>query len=311
MNQKRKTKKPFGTVYTVLVTLIIAAIIGVVIYAWNVLGFSAHSVSYSTSDSGVSGILPEERDFKAGDEVVVRAGSVSRIGYEFVGWSDVNGAIANNPGTLENGAVFIMPDADVVLEPVWEAIESEEEDDDEASKSESSASGKKSNTAIYAKKDGKDYINIRSTYGYDGEVVTKVSDSDTKIEYSGKSQTVYDEDDLKNYTWYYVSIPSKDKEGWVRSDMVTEVSSGSKSSSDEESYVKSDSYDTISLYESADSDSEVRAEIDDDETALIFTGKTKDAENSSGKTVTWYYVKDSSTGISGWVEKSKIQHVSD
>ncbi len=309
MKQKRRSKKTFGTLYTVLVTLLFAAIIVVVLYAWRTLGLSAHSVSYSSTESDVVGTLPEKRDFEAGDEVVVRAGSFTRKDYTFAGWKDVNGAIANNTGTLENGAVFIMPDSDVVLEPIWEAAEPAPTEETTTTKD------SKSNVSVYTKKEGKDYINIRSTYGYDGKVVTKVSDSDTKIEYSGKSESIYDDDDKKTYTWYYVNIPSKEKEGWVRSDMLSETSSSSSASSSssnssDETYVKSQKYDSVSLYQSADANSETVSTIDNEETALIFTGKTKDAENSSGNTVTWYFVKDSSTGKSGWIEKSKIQHVS-
>lgn len=205
--------------------------------------------------------------------------------------------------------MFIMPDADVVLEPVWEAAESAPEADDSEKKSSDKKSSEKSGVTVFTKKESKDYINIRSTYGYDGEVVTKVSDNSTELEYSGKSESIYDEDDLKTYTWYYVSIPSKDKEGWVRSDML----SGGESDADDkdgDSYVKSEEYDSVALRESADADAEVRAEVEDDETELIFTGKTKESEDKNGKTTVWYYVKDSSTGSSGWVEKSKLRHVS-
>lgn len=305
MKQKSKNKKRnfFRTLCTVLVTLLFAAIIGVFSYAWKTLGLSSHTVSYSSTDSDVTGILPEERKFESGDEVVVRAGSLNKPNSTFLGWKDVNNSIQSSAAILANGTVFIMPDKDVVLEPVWEENK-QTQDNTQTPKKENNSSAE--NKEIYIKKDGKDYINIRSSYGHDAQIVTKVYDSDTEMEYSGKSETVYDEDDLKSYTWYYVSIPAEDKEGWVRSDM---VSKPSESSQEDETYLKASKYETITMYEEADSSSGVIEKIDNDETALYFSGKTKETEDENGNTTSWYYMKNSDTGESGWIEKEKLEHV--
>ena len=260
MKQKSKNKKRnfFRTLCTVLVTLLFAAIIGVFSYAWKTLGLSSHTVSYSSTDSDVTGILPDERKFESGDEVVVRAGSLNKPNSTFLGWKDVNNSIQSSAAILANGTVFIMPDKDVVLEPVWEENK-QTQDNTQTPKKENNSSAE--NKEIYIKKDGKDYINIRSSYGHDAQIVTKVYDSDTEMEYSGKSETVYDEDDLKSYTWYYVSIPAEDKEGWVRSDM---VSKPSESSQEDETYLKASKYETITMYEDAYSSSGVIEKIDND-----------------------------------------------
>lgn len=304
--QKKKSPKPFHTLLTVLVTVLVISVAGVFWYGWHTLGFSSYAVSYSSSDSDVIGKFPEKRNFEAGEEVVVRAGAFSRPSYKFIGWKDVNGVIESTGGTLENGTVFIMPKNDVVLEAVWE----EENNAEETVSSQENTSPAKKDSAkdkptIFIKKENKDYINVRSSYGYDSEVVTKISDSDTEIEYSGKSENLYDEDDLKTYTWYFVNIPSLNKEGWIRSDMLTELSD----SSDSNVYLMSSKYNSVTMYEDPDTVSDAVEKITDNETSLYFLGETDKSKSSDGDTVEWYLMENNESGKTGWVQKDRLQKV--
>ncbi len=312
MSKKNKQKRNtfFQTLFTVLVTLLVVAVITVISYGFRTLGFSAHTVSYTSAETESVGILPEKRQFEKGDEVVVRAGNISKKDSVFLGWKDVNSVIASAPnGVLENGAVFIMPDKDVVLEAVWEEKASSS-DNESPNPTDKTSTGSSSSKEIFHKRADKDYINIRSDYGHDSEVVTKIRSSDTELEYSGKSHDLFDEDDQKTYTWYYVTVPSDDSEGWVRSDMLdsNEKDKSTDSSNDEkyDTYIKSDKYDIISMFEEPDSSSKVVEKITDDKTELYFTNKTKKTEDSDGKTTTWYNV-DSQSGKSGWVQSQKVE----
>lgn len=310
----------FSTLLAVLVTLLIVGIVGVVVYGWHALGFSSYSVSYSSPDTDIIGAFPDKRNFDAGDEVVVRAGSISKKDSEFLGWKDVHGVIEGIGEVLENGAVFTMPEHDVLLEAVWE-----EEDKASDKKSDNKKSGSDDKGDIYVKKPEKDYINVRSTYTYDCELVAKITDGDTQIKHTGKIEEVYDEDDLKTYSWYEVTIPSLDKEGWIRSDMLTKYTGSAKSDSEdsdsEESensdseetkeviYVKSSSYNSIRMYEEPDIDSEVIEKVTDDELALYFRDDTKKTTDDEGETTTWYFVEDSETGNTGWIQGDRLQKV--
>ncbi len=316
---KKKKQKPFQTLYTVVITLFFVAIVFVFGYAWNTLGFGTHTVSYQTQDTDVTGALPERRRFEKGDEVVVRAGVISRKDYSFAGWKDINGVIENSGEILKNGTVFIMPDKDVLFEAVWEEESITGAQNDVDTNSDTSS---KTNDKIYLKKSGKDYINVRKDPDHDSDVVTKVSDSKTEIHYTGKSESVFSEDDNKSYTWYYVSIPSLDEEGWIRSDMLSKASGNSSKednadddktegkSTKTETYLKSMKYDAISLYKEADSSSGLVARIDDDEASLYFNGKTEETKDTDGNTITWYFV-ETDQGEGGWVQKSRIEHLSE
>lgn len=295
MRKKAKRRNTsFDTFCTVLITLLIVAIVFVVLYGWRTLGFSSYTVSYSTEYTDITGVLPDDRKFEPGDEVVVRAGSFTKENYTFVGWKDVDNSIEYSSAILENGVVFIMPESDVTLEAVWEEntkAEENKENNDNSSSSES-------NVEIFFKKDGKDYINVRADHNYTSEVVTKVIDKDTEIRYSGKSENVYDEDDYTTYTWYYVTIPELKKEGWIRSDMLSKKGGAD----DEESFLKSSKIEVLSLYKNPDSSSDIIAEIDDDETILYFNGETDETTDKNGKKVTWYLVEVSDSNRSGWVK---------
>ena len=295
MRKKAKRRSTsFDTFCTVLITLLIVAIVFVILYGWRTLGFSSYTVSYSTEYTDITGVLPDDRKFEPGDEVVVRAGSFTKENYTFVGWKDVDNSIEYSSAILENGVVFIMPESDVTLEAVWEEntkAEENKENNDTSSSSES-------NVEIFFKKDGKDYINVRADHNYTSEVVTKVTDKDTEIRYSGKSENVYDEDDYTTYTWYYVTIPELKKEGWIRSDMLSKKGCAD----DEESFLKSSKIEVLSLYKNPDSSSDIIAEIDDDETILYFNGETDETTDKNGKKVTWYLVEVSNSKRSGWVK---------
>ncbi len=296
---RKKAKKrhtSFDTLCTVLITLLVVAIVFVFTYSWRTLGFSSHTVSYSSAETDIIGSLPEDRKFDKGDEVVVRAGSFTREDYTFVGWKDVNNVTGYTGSVLPNGTVFVMPDGDVAFEAVWkETAPVIEEDNTETTDD---------TTEVFYKKDGKDYVNVRSDYNYTSEVVTKVTKSNTEIHYSGKSETVYDEDDYTNYTWYYVTIPDLNEEGWIRSDM---LSKKADSKSKEKSFVKSSKVEVLSLYKEADSSSDIIGEVEDDETILYFNGESEKTTDKNGNSVTWYLVKDSSTGRSGWTKYTNLE----
>lgn len=308
-SSKKKNSGRFQTLFTVLVTLLVVAIVIVFIYAWHILGFSSYSVSYSSSYSDIAGIFPEKRNFNSGDEVVVRAGSITRQGSEFIGWRDVHGVIESTGGILENGTVFIMPKNDVLLEAVWDDdLENEQDSENSDDLTDETASSETSEAVIYYKKSGKDYINVRSSYNYNSEVVTKISDSDMKIEYYGKSENLYDEDDRTTYTWLFVKIPELEKEGWIRSDMLSKEPDSEKAETTKSDiYLKSANHDSIKMYKEADSASDVLENIEDDEITLLFKGETKNTTESDGNTVTWYLIENSSSGKTGWIEKDKLQ----
>ena len=217
----KKTKKKTYSLYKLILTALITALsvggICLIIYAWNLFGFSSHEVYYTSDSSNIIGSFPASRKFRPGDEVVVRAGSISRRNYRFIGWKDKNNVIENSGGIFEGGHVFIMPDGDVCFEAVWEEINPNNDDPDTPSSPQSSE------PLIFNKVKNKDYINLRSSCDYNGEVLAEISDSDIDIEYYGKSQSIYDESSETVYIWYFVKIPSLNEEGWIRSDMLEEV----------------------------------------------------------------------------------------
>lgn len=306
MRKKAKRRSTsFDTFCTVLITLLLVAIVSVVLYGWRTLGFSSYTVSYSTEETDISGILPEDRKFEAGDEVVVRAGTFKREGYTFLGWKDVDNAIEYKGALLENGVVFIMPDSDVILEAVWEETTEPQELTKTEENSKTSAS--EPEFEIFFKKDGKDYVNVRADYSYTAEVVTKVVDNDTEIRYSGKSKNVYDEDDYTTYTWYFVTIPELKEEGWIRSDMLSKKGGNNK----KENFLKSSDIEVLSVYRSPDSSSDIISEIDNDETILYYNGEKEEVTDKNGKKVTWYLVEMSDSKRSGWVKYDELDAFED
>lgn len=314
--QKKKKKSNFyGTLCTVLTTLLIVAIIWVISLIFSTVGKKTYSVTYSAGEGEFVGTVPATRKFEPGDEVVVRLGDISASDKEMVGWRDLDGVIDYIDEILPVGTVFIMPEADVTLEVAW--------DDDvpkktEANDNDSDDEKSDSNAEIYYKQASKDYINVRDKHGYDSEVIAKISDGNTKIEYTGKYEEVYDEDEEKSYDWYFVKIPSKDIEGWIRSDLLTKSKSTESSdkktetednSGSGEKYLKSHKYDVALMREEPDSYSEVVEKIEDDETILYFNNLSEDVVDDDGDTVTWYHIKNSDSGKSGWVEAKRLQRV--
>lgn len=308
---KKKQAGFYGTLRTVLVTLLLVAIVWVISLAWNTLGKKTCEVSYTIAETGYTGSAPATRKFEPGDEVVVRAAELELNGKKIIGWRDTTGVVDYVSDVFKNGTVFIMPEDDVVFEAVWEEETEPEENDD------STTSEKDDGKEIFYISAGKDYVNVRDNHGYDSKVIAKISDSSTKIEYSGKYEEVYDEDEEKSYDWYYVSIPSKDIKGWIRSDLLSK-SSGSSSSSEKggssssgEKYLKSHKYDVALMYKEADSSSGVVEKIEDEETIFYFNNKSEDVTDDNGTKTTWYYVKNSSSGKSGWVDSKRLEHVTD
>ncbi len=314
-SRKKRRNNSYNTICTILGTLLVVAIVWVISLAWNTIGKKVNEVSYSAGETEFAGSLPASRKFEPGDEVVVRAAEFSAADKEFVGWKDANDVLDYASDILVNGTVFIMPEADVLLEAVWE--DDTAADDTVAS---NTASGKSdSNAEIYHINAGKDYVNVRDNHGYDSKVIAKISDTDVDIEYNGEFEEVYDEDDEKSYDWYFVEIPSKDIEGWIRSDLLTKASSKSASKSDStesaeeddsngEKYLKSHKYDVALMHEDANSSSDVLEKIEDDETILYFNNKSEETTDSDGDTTTWYFVKNSESGKSGWIDSKRLMH---
>jgi uncharacterized repeat protein (TIGR02543 family) len=75
---------------------------------------TSFTVTYVGGASGVSG-LPANGTYSAGDTVTV-GGAPTRTGFTFTGWSSSTG------GTLQPGATFVMPAADVTLTAQWEPV---------------------------------------------------------------------------------------------------------------------------------------------------------------------------------------------
>ena len=156
---------------------------------------------------------------------------------------------------------------------------------------------------------GQDHVNLRASCDYESDVLAKIDDSDIKIEYYGEHKDLHEEDEQTTYTWYYVKVPSLKKEGWIRSDLLSEYSAPKADDSEEKTYLMSSEYDSIKMYEDADSSSKIIETIEDNEISLTFLDKTKKTTNDDGDTITWYYVKNSDTGKKGWIEKDKMQYI--
>lgn len=309
-----KTSKKKSSAYkiflAVLITTLVYSFIALIIFGWNAFELSSHRVYYTSSQTDIIGIFPKNIKFRPGEEVVVRAGSISKKNTEFIGWKDVDNVIKGSGGILENGDVFIMPNADVHLETVW-ADENTKTQKLVDSYAVEKSSKKDENAKIFQIK-GTDYVNLRSSSNYDGDVITKISDPDTKIEYYGEHEEIYDEDDETTYTWYYVEVPSLGKGGWIRSDLLSEYKSESKKESQKEKekiYLMSSKYDSINMYKEADSSSKKVETIEDNEISLIFLDDTKKTTDDDGDTTTWYYIENSETGKKGWIEKNKLQYI--
>lgn len=314
-NKKKRKNSSYNTICTILGTLLVVAVVWVISLAWNTLGRKTNEVSYSAGENEIVGSVPATRKFEPGDEVVVRAAEISMSGKEFAGWKDANGVLDVASDILVNGTVFIMPETDVVLEAVWEEDSKTDEDD---AASENTTSGKTDSDAeIFYINAGKDYVNVRNNHGYDSNVIAKISDTNTKIEYNGKYEAVYDEDEGKSYDWYYVEIPSKDIKGWIRSDLLskasektskTDTDNSTVADDDGEKYLKSHKYDVALMHENADSSSDVIEKIEDEETILYFNNQSKETTDSDGDKTTWYFVKNSESGNSGWVNAKRLEH---
>lgn len=301
--QKRKNGGSYQTFLTVLITLLSVAIVLVVFYAWKALGISSHTVTYTSNQGGIIGTLPEIRQFDIGEEVVVRSGGISRKGYEFVGWRDVYGVIESTGGILENGSVFKMPKSDVLLEAVWEDPSAPVPDATEEVIDEPKAEEGSHLVATFMKNPDKTYVNVRDNFGYEGEVVCKLSDSSMKVNYYGKAENLFDEDDQTTYSWFYVEIPDMNKEGWIRSDMLEDYEE-----TKEKIYVMVSGRDEIYLYEDADLNSDVKETVTDNE--ITFTYKSKStSETDDGEEVEMYLVENNDSGITGWVKKSHLQEI--
>lgn len=301
--QKRRNNDAYQTFLTVLITLLAVAIVLVLFYAWKALGISSHTVTYTSNQGGIIGALPEVRQFDAGDEVVVRSGGISRKGYEFVGWKDVHGVIEASGGILENGSVFKMPKSDVLLEAVWEDPTGEMPDATENLTEESEDPDAKTLIGTFMKNPDKTYVNVRDNYGYEGEVVLKLSDSKVKVNYYGKAENVFDEDDQTTYTWFYVEIPEMKKEGWVRSDMLEDYEEVK-----ETIYVMASNREEISLYEDADLNSDIKETVSDNEITFTYKSKTT-TETTDGDEVEMLLVENNESGNTGWVKKSHLQEI--
>ncbi len=301
--QKKKSSDAYQTFLTVLITLLSVAIILVLFYAWRALGISSHTVTYTSNQGGIIGTLPEVRQFDAGDEVVVRSGGISRKGYEFVGWRDVHGVIEATGGILENGSVFKMPKSDVLLEAVWEDLSGESPDATVDTPTETQEPESDKLIATFMKNPEKTYVNVRDNYGYEGEVVCKLSDSSMKVNYYGKAENLFDEDDQTTYTWFFVEIPDLKKEGWIRSDMLEDYEE-----TKEKVYVMASGRDEISLYEDADLNSDIKETVTDNE--ITFTYKSKStSETTDGEEFEMYLVENNESGKTGWVKKSHLQEI--
>jgi uncharacterized repeat protein (TIGR02543 family) len=74
-----------------------------------------YTVSYAAGAQNVSGLPADAAGLAAGAAYTVPASSPVRTGYSFAGWSSSTGA------TLQPGAGFTMPEADVVLTATWAA----------------------------------------------------------------------------------------------------------------------------------------------------------------------------------------------
>lgn len=304
-NTGRRPQKRKGsdTLLTVLITLLSVAIVLVVFYAWRALGISSHTVTYTSNQGGIIGTLPEVRQFDAGEEVVVRSGGISRKGYEFVGWKDVHGVIKSTGGILENGAVFKMPKSDVLLEAVWEDPSGDMPDATEEITTETEEKEYGDLIATFMKNPDKTYVNVRDNFGYEGEVVCKLSDSKMKVNYYGQAENVFDEDDQTTYTWFYVEIPDMNKKGWVRSDMLEDFAEIK-----DKMYVMASSKDEISLYEDADLNSDIKETISDNEITFTYKSKTT-TQTDDGEEVEMYLVKNNDSGSTGWIRKSHLQEI--
>lgn len=303
----KKKSSTYKIILAVLITTLVYSCIFLIVYGWNALKLSYHKVYYTSSQTDIIGIFPETRKFKPGEEVVVRAGSISKKDTDFIGWKDVDNVIQSSGGILENGAVFIMPDNDVHLETVWA------DDNTKTKKLLDSYAvekpSKKDEKATIFKIKGKDYVNLRSSSDYDSDVLAKISDPDIEIEYYGEHKDIYDEEEETTYTWYYVEVPSLGKGGWIRSDLLSEYKPESKKESSQKIYLMSSKYDSIDMYKEADTSSKTIETIEDNEISLIFLDKTKKTTNDDGDTVIWYYIKNSETGNKGWIEKNKMQYI--
>ncbi len=321
----RRKKSSYDTIVTIISTLLVVAIVWVISLAWSTLGRHSISVSYTAGTTDFIGAVPSTRKFEPGEEVVVRAGDISKSGTKFLGWKDVNGVIGYAEDILVNGAVFKMPEADVVLEAVWEgenAIPANSEavtENTPADASSEAPADTSDTTVIYKINSGTDSINVRDKHGYDSKVIAKISDSSVKIEYSGKYEELYEEESDKTYDWYYVEIPSKNVSGWIRSDLITRAdnqagsettSSKASASSDDDSgekYLKSDKYDVALMYAEADDDSDIVEKIEDDEIILYFNNESEEITDEDGDKTTWYHVKNSSSGKTGWIDAKRLQ----
>ena len=103
--------------------------------------------------------------------------------------------------------------------------------------------------------------------------------SKVKVNYYGKAENVFDEDDQTTYTWFYVEIPEMKKEGWVRSDMLEDYEEVK-----ETIYVMASNREEISLYEDADLNSDIKETVSDNE--ITFTYKAKTTTETTAVTTT-------------------------